>query len=313
MRVVFLGTPMFAVPALRMLLKHAYNICGVFTQPDRPAGRGQKLRAGPVKTVAMEHGIPVFQPARIRNDENRPIFEDLQPDFIVVVAYGQILPGWLLQAARIAPINIHGSLLPRYRGAAPITWAIINGESSTGVTTMLMQEELDSGPILMQKEVPIPTDKTAGELTEELSVVGAELLVETLEAMQKGAVRPIAQDAAKVSWAPIIKKEMSRISWQKQASEIHNQVRGLNPWPVATANYRGEPIRIWRSNLFSDLDDSATMPGTLLGHTEKGIFIKCGEGTVLEILEVQLPAKAKIFGREFVNGARLHQGDIIFQ
>jgi methionyl-tRNA formyltransferase len=312
MRVVFLGTPKFAVPAFRMLLKHAYEICSVFTQPDRPSGRGQKLQAGPVKTLAVEEGIPVFQPARIRNEENRAIFEELRPDFIVVVAYGQILPGWLLRSARIAPINIHGSLLPRYRGAAPIAWAIIHGEKSTGVTTMMMEEELDSGPILMQKEVPIPIDKTAGELTEELSVIGAELLIKTLEALQTSVVTPIAQDANKVSWAPIIKKEMSRISWHKRAPEVHNQVRGMNPWPVARANFRGEPLRIWGSFLFDKTDDSAKMPGTLLGHTEKGILIQCGEGTMLEVLEVQMPDKAKVTGREFANGARLHAGELIF-
>jgi methionyl-tRNA formyltransferase len=312
MRVVFLGTPTFAVPAFRMLLKNAYDICGVFTQPDRPSGRGQKLQSGPVKILALEHGIPVFQPARIRNEEYRSIFEELRPDFIVVVAYGQILPGWLLRSARIAPINIHGSLLPRYRGAAPIAWAIINGEKSTGVTTMMMEEGLDSGPILMQREVPIPMDKTAGELTEALSVVGAELLISTLEEMQKGEVNPIAQDASQVCWAPIIKKEMSRISWQKRAHEVHNQIRGMNPWPVAGANYRGGSLRIWRSVLTDQSDDSAKMPGTLLGHTEKGILIQCGEGTILEVLEVQMPAKAKVTGREFANGARAHTGELIF-
>jgi methionyl-tRNA formyltransferase len=313
MRVVFLGTPVFAVPAFRMLLKHAYQICGVFTQPDRPSGRGQRLQAGPVKTLAVEQGIPIFQPARIRNEENRAIFEELRPDFIVVVAYGQILPGWLLRSARIAPINIHGSLLPRYRGAAPIAWAIIRGEKVTGVTTMMMEEELDSGPILMQREIPIPIDKTAGELTEELSVVGAELLIKTLEAMQTSAVTPIAQDANKVSWAPLIKKEMSWISWNKRAPEVHDQIRGMNPWPVACGNFRGDPLRIWCSSLFDKTDDSAKIPGTLLGHSEQGILIQCGEGTILEVLEVQMPAKAKVTGREFSNGARLHAGELVFR
>jgi methionyl-tRNA formyltransferase len=303
---------MFAVPAFRMLLKHAYEICGVFTQPDRPSGRGQKLQAGPVKILALEQGIPVYQPPRIRNEENKAIFEELRPDFIVVVAYGQILPGWLLRSARIAPINIHGSLLPRYRGAAPITWAIVNGEKTTGVTTMMMEEELDSGPILMQQEVPIPIDKNAGELTDELSEVGAELLFKTLDAMQKGTVNPIAQDASKVSWAPIIKKEMSRISWQKPAAEIHNHIRGMNPWPVASTNYRGDSLRIWRSALTDKSDDGGKEPGTLLGHTEKGILIQCGVGTILEVLEVQMPAKAKVAGRAFANGARLHDGDLVF-
>jgi methionyl-tRNA formyltransferase len=313
MRVVFLGTPAFAVPAFRMLLEHSYEICGVFTQPDRPSGRGQRLQAGPVKMLALEHEIPVFQPARIRNEENRPIFEELRADYIVVVAYGQILPQWLLRSARIAPINIHGSLLPRYRGAAPISWAILNGEKSTGITTMLMEEELDSGPILMQQEVPIPVNQTAGELTDELSVVGAELLIKTLEGMTAGNLHPITQDAERVSWAPMIKKEMSRIAWQKNASDLHNQIRGMNPWPVAVADFRGESLRLWRSSLPGKSNNAENMPGTLLGHTDKGILVQCGEGTVLEVLEVQKPAKTKVSGREFVNGARIHTGDILFR
>ena len=177
---------------------------------------------------------------------------------------------------------------------------------------MLMEEELDSGPILMQQEVPIPIDKNAGELTDELSMVGAELLLETLEAMQAGGARPVAQDASKVSWAPIIKKEMSAISWQKHALNVHNQIRGMNPWPVASANFRGVPLRIWRSSSPVRSDDSAKASGTLIGYTEKGILIQCGEGTILEVLEVQMPAKGRIAGREFANGTRLRAGELIF-
>jgi len=312
MRVVFLGTPMFAVPAFRMLLEHSYEICGVFTQPDRPAGRGERLQPGPIKVLAQERGIPVFQPVRIRNEENRPILENLRPDFVVVAAYGQILPGWLLKAARIAPVNIHGSLLPRYRGAAPVAWAIINGETKTGVTTMIIHEELDSGPILLQQEVPIPIDQTAGELASELSVIGAKLLIKTLEDLQKGTVDPIIQDTTQICWAPRITKEMGRISWQKRALDIHNQIRGMNPWPIANAEFRGAHLRIWRSAPASASDDFKSVPGTFLGLAKNGIYVQCGEGTALEILEVQMPAKEKVTGREFANGARLHPGELFF-
>lgn len=311
MRVVFLGTPSFAVPALRMLIEHSYEICGVFTQPDRPSGRGHKLQAGPVKLLAQERGIPIYQPVRIRDEENRQIFEDLHPDFIVAAAYGQILPAWLLQSARIAPVNIHASLLPRYRGAAPIAWAILNGESATGVTTMLMNEGLDSGPILMQREISIPADISAGELANEISAVGANLLIDTLEGLKTGMVNPIPQDESKANWAPRITKEMARISWQKSSLEIHNQVRGLNPWPVAQTDFRGQALRLWRS--MPAAADSSGEPGTMIEGTRDGIRVQCGEGTVLEVLQVQLPAKSIVTGRAFANGARLRPGELIFQ
>lgn len=311
-RVVFLGTPRFAVPAFQMLLEHSYEICGAFTQPDRPSGRGRKLQRSPIKILAQEQGIPVFQPVRIRDEENRQILEDLRPDFIIAAAYGQILPGWLLRMARIAPVNIHGSLLPRYRGAAPIAWAILNGETVTGVTTMVMHEELDSGPILMQQEVLIPINKTAGELELEISVIGANLLIKTLDGLQTGIVHPIIQDASKASWAPRITKDLAKISWQKRALEIHNQVRGMNPWPIAYAEFRGEHLRILRSLPATQSTDASKIPGAFLGLTRDGIHVQCGEGTVMEILEVQRPAKEIVSGREFSNGARLCTGDLIF-
>jgi methionyl-tRNA formyltransferase len=313
MRVVFLGTPQFAVPAFHMLLEHSYDICGVFTQPDKPSGRGQKIQPGPVKALAQECGIPVFQPVRIRNEENRQIIEALQPDFIVVAAYGQILPGWMLRAARIAPVNIHASMLPRYRGAAPVAWPIIHGDTATGVTTMLMHEALDAGAILLQQEVPIAIHTTTGELTAELSEIGATLLIRTLEGLQKDTIRPVLQDDNRVSWAPRITKEMAEISWHKCALDIHNQIRGMNPWPVACASFRKAHLRIWRSLPAPGSTISGMAPGTFLGPSRAGIYMQCGEGTVLEVLEVQLPAKGKVTGREFANGARLSPGEMIFQ
>ena len=313
MRVVFLGTPQFAVPAFRMLLEHSYEICGVFTQPDKPSGRGQRMQPGPIKALAQGRGIPVFQPVRIRSEENRQILEALKPDFIVVAAYGQILPGWMLHAARIAPVNIHASMLPRYRGAAPVAWPIIHGDTVTGVTTMLMHEALDAGAILLQQEVPIAIHATTGELTAELSEIGATLLIQTLEGLQKDTIRPIPQDDNEVSWAPRITKEMAKISWYKRALDIHNQIRGMNPWPVACAVFRNAHLRIWRSLPAPDSTASEMAPGTFLGPSRAGIYVQCGEGTALEVLEVQLPAKGKVTGREFANGARLSPGERIFQ
>lgn len=311
MRVVFLGTPEFAVPALRMLLDHAYEVCAVFTQPDRPSGRGHKLHPSPVKVLAQSRGIPVFQPERIRNEENRPILEGLRPDFIVVAAYGQILPGWLLQAARIAPVNIHGSLLPRYRGAAPIPWAILNGDKATGVTTMVILEKLDSGPILLQQEIPIPLTVTAGELMQEVSAAGADLLRRTLEGFQNNTLAPIQQTENLVTWAPRLTKEMAQISWKNPALQIHNQIRALNPWPVAHTSFESDPLRVWRSLPEENPSGSGADPGTFLGYSGDAIRVQCGDGTVLKFLEVQLPAKTKVSGREFAIGARLRPGQRI--
>lgn len=312
MRIVFLGTPSFAVPALRRLTENvctSYEVVAVFTQPDRPSGRGQKLHPSPVKVAAGERSLPVFQPERIRAEENRSLFESLRPDFIVVVAYGQILPGWLLQSAKIASVNIHASLLPAYRGAAPISWALINGEIETGVTTMLMAEKLDAGPILLQEKAPIPLEMSAGELAERLAEVGAELLVPTLEGLCAKAIVPRPQEDACVSWAPRITKDMALISWDKPAAQIHNQVRGMNPWPGAHAIFRGQRLHLWRTVPLTESITQPALPGTLLAATRNAIRVQCGEGTALDILEIQKPGKPAVSGREFANGARLVAGE----
>ncbi len=312
MRVVFLGTPSFAVPALQMLLDHSYEVCGVFTQPDRPSGRGQKLQSSPVKVLALAKGIQVFQPEKIRNEGNRTILEGLRPDFVVAAAYGQIIPGWLLQSARIAPVNIHASLLPRYRGAAPISWAIFNGDAVTGVTIMRMEETLDTGPMLLQQEVPIPLTITTGELSNELSVIGAKMLIQALEGLQKNTITPLVQNESKVTWAPRITKEIAQILWEKRSLDIHNQIRALNPWPVAYTAFRGERLHVWRSMPVKRMSDFPAVPRTFLGVTQEGINVQCGEGTILELLEVQRPGKSRVSGREFASGARLHVGELIF-
>lgn len=309
MRVAFLGTPTFAVPALQSLIDHGCEICAVVTQPDRPSGRGHKLKCSPVKALAKTQGIQVFQPEKIKDKENRNVFEKLQPDFVVVVAYGQILPGWLLECARFGAVNIHASLLPRYRGAAPIPWAILNGEVVTGVTTMIMEETLDSGPILLQKAIPIPLTATAGELAEVLSAIGADLLIQTLDGMSKNALNPVLQDEGKISWAPRITKEMARISWEKRALDVHNQIRAMNPWPIAYAIFRDERMKILRSLPEEGFSDPKKKPGEFLGLSGNGLRVQCGEGTVLELLELQMPGKSRVSGREFASGARLNPGE----
>jgi methionyl-tRNA formyltransferase len=311
MRVLFLGTPQFAVPALQALIDR-HEVCGVFTQPDRPSGRGKKLQPSPIKTLALEHNIPVFQPERIRAEENRSVVKDLNPDCIIAAAYGQLIPLWLLQCSRMLPVNIHASLLPKYRGAAPIAWSILNGEDASGVTLMVIEEALDAGSILLQERVPIPLEMTTGELSNQLSEVGARLLIRTLEELEMGALTPMPQDETKVSWAPRITKEMAPISWNKPAVEIHNQIRAMNPWPVANATFRGEKINLLRSIPGETAKSSQEPPGTLLQISGNGLSIQCGQSTVLNIIEVQRPSKGRISGREFASGARLHAGEVLF-
>jgi methionyl-tRNA formyltransferase len=311
MRVVFLGTSDFAVPSLNAVLAANYEVSAVFIQPDKPAGRGQKTQISPVKRYALEKGLAVFQPEKIRAEENRAIFQTLRPDFLVVAAYGQILPAWLLDSARIAPVNVHGSLLPRYRGAAPVTWAILNGDSVTGVTTMLMDQNLDTGAILLKREVPLSQTITGGELSEKLASVGAELLLPTLEGLKNNTITPLPQNESEASWAPKISKEISRISWDRTACEIHNLVRGLNPWPGATTEYKGQNLKVIRS-LPEPGGTAESEPGAFLGLTEHGMRIRCGQGTVLEVIEVQMPGKPRISGRAFAAGARIKANQSLF-
>jgi methionyl-tRNA formyltransferase len=312
MRIIFLGTPAFAVPALKALIESKHEVCAVFTQPDRRSGRGQEVHPPPVKVLALEHGISVYQPMKIRTDDNRPLIADLKADFLVVAAFGQILPTWLLKAAKVAPVNIHPSLLPKYRGAAPVTWAVLNGDAISGVTIMEMNEGLDTGPILLQREFPVPEGMSGGELETALSEIGAKLLLETLDAFCNGTVRPKAQDDAQASAAPRITKEMGLLDWSRVALAVHNRIRALNPWPLCFSSYKGQRIQILRSRPDSSLPHPARIPGTYLGTTGEGILLQCGEGTVLEILKVQLPSKRPVSGREFAVGARLKPGDIIF-
>ena len=313
MRVVFMGTPQFAIPSLRTLVESSYEVSAVITQPDRPAGRGQRLQPPPVKVFAHECGIPVYQPEKIKSEETRDLVGGLRFDFLVVVAYGQILPLWFLQSPVIAPVNVHGSLLPRYRGAAPAAWAIMNGDPVTGVTTMLIEERMDSGPTLLKREVPIPLTMTRGELEQTLSGMGAAILIPTLDGLANHTLRPIPQDESQATLAPKIKREVTGISWHHDSVKLHNFIRALNPWPLAKSDFRGQPLQILRS--LPETAGAMAEPaaaGVFLGSTQTGIRVQCGRGTVLELLEVRQAGRNPITGREFASGARLRPGELIF-
>jgi methionyl-tRNA formyltransferase len=312
MRVIFLGTPKFAVPSLQALIRGAFEVCAVYTQPDRPAGRGHNPQQSAVKTSARDAGIPVFQPEKIRAIENRLLLESFRADALVVVAYGQILPVWMLELPPLGCVNIHGSLLPRYRGAAPVAWAILNGDRVSGVTSMLMDEHMDTGPMLLKKEVDVPETMTAGQLADTLAEAGAGLLIPTLEGLRDGTITPLPQNSELATLAPKITKEMAPIRWDRDARSIHNQIRGLNPWPLASAEYLDQRLQILKSSPSENGDSGSSAPGTLLAVTDHGMKIACGSGSVLEILELQPAGKRRMSGRDFANGFRLKPGQARF-
>lgn len=313
MRVVFMGTPEIAVPPLKKILLRSHEVCAVVTQPDRPSGRGHSRKPSSVKTFALEKGLTILQPEKIRDDEYVGVIERLQPDFIIVAAYGQLLPLSILRTAGLAPLNIHFSLLPRYRGAAPVAKAILNGDDVTGVTIMIMQESLDSGPVLGQRSLQIPPYATTGEMEEKLSEIGGELLVETMDACMENNVTPLYQDDGKASWAPRITKDDARIDWSENAGKIHNRIRAMNPRPGAFTYFGGKMLHIWSSFPEAERGKGAHAPGTFLGITEHCLRIQCAEGSVLQIRELQKPSKNRVSGREFANGARLLAGSRIFE
>jgi methionyl-tRNA formyltransferase len=315
-KLIFMGTPDFSVPSLERLIVDGHDVAAVFTQPDKPAGRGKHLHAPPVKAFALEHGITVHQPSKIKtNDEVRAIFEQVSPDACVVVAYGKILPAWMLAIPRLGCINVHASLLPKYRGAAPINWAIANGERETGVTIMQMDAGMDTGPMLARRSIPIGDEETAPQLSERLSQLGAELLSETLPRVERREVAPLAQDDSEASYATMLKREDGLIDWRMSASEIANRIRAFQPWPGNYTSFRGARLTIWRAQ---DLPthqqaDSSGEPGTILSIDEPGITIKCNGLSALLIQEVQVEGKRRVSAREFANGARLKPGDRINQ
>jgi methionyl-tRNA formyltransferase len=310
MRIVFCGTPEFAVPALLALLANPeFAVEAVVTQPDRPRGRGQRVSASPVKEVAAQAGVRIYQPASMKSDEARDFVAEIKPDAVVIIAYGQIIPRRLLEIPRLGWMNLHGSLLPRYRGAAPIAWAIINGERKTGLTTMRLDPGLDTGPILIKREIEIGSDETAPELAKRMADLGAPLVAESLIKLERGEIAPIPQDATQASYAPILTKEHGRIDWSLTAGEIYNRIRGLAPWPGAFTTFRGQLCQIWGRPSTSAVASDATAthePGTLIVSDAEVI---CGQGTRLQLEAVQLEGRKRISAREFVNGARLASGE----
>ncbi|MBU5590873.1 methionyl-tRNA formyltransferase [Clostridium sp. MSJ-4] len=305
MNIVFMGTPEFAVPSLQRLIDQ-YGIIAIFTQPDRPKGRGKKLAMSPVKELAIKHNIPVFQPERVKgNEEVLKVLKDMNPDFIIVVAYGQILPKEILELPKYACINLHASLLPKYRGAAPINWAIINGEEKTGNTTMLMDIGLDTGDMLLSDEVYINEDMTKGELHDILMNNGGDLLVNTIEAMVKGELKPKKQQEDEANYASMLDKEIAKINWNESAKNIHNLIRGLNPWPIAHTEYEGERMKIYKSKVLKK--DSIKTPGTILNVSKEGIEVATKD-KVLLIEIVQFPNGKPLSVEAYINGHDIKEG-----
>ena len=304
MRVVFMGTPEFAVPSLKALLDAGYGVVGVFTQPDRPVGRGHKLAACPVKKLAVERGVPVYQFERLRNEEGLACLRALAPDIVVTAAFGQILSQALLDVPKMGTVNVHASLLPAYRGAAPINWCILNGETRTGVTTMLTDAGVDTGAMLLRRETDIGETETAAELSVRLSHLGAELLIETLKGYIAGEIAPTPQDERLASRQPMLKKEMGLIDWTRSAKEIACQARGLDPWPSAYTDYLGGTLKIYRARPAAGEGE----PGTVLRSSAKeGLFVACGEGA-LEVLEMQAPGGKRMSARAYLAGKKIEPG-----
>lgn len=304
LRTVFMGTPEFALPPLEGLLASGVNLVGVYTQPDRPKGRGKKLAASPVKQLAVAQGLPVFQPQKLRDQQAVEELRALQPDLIIVVAYGQILPKAVLNIPRYHCINIHASLLPKYRGAAPINKAIVDGETETGVTTMLMDVGLDTGDMLVKHCLTIGENETAGHLHDRLAVVGREVMDETLRQLCAGTLVAEKQDDTLSCYAPMLKKEDGLIDWNRSAIEIHNQVRGLDPWPGAYTYLDDETLKIAATTVDTGSVEAA---GTIISVDKTGLRIACGEG-VLIVGELQLPGRKRLSVMNFISGRSLFTG-----
>lgn len=300
MRIVFMGTPEFAVPSLKALLEDGHDICGVFTQPDKPKNRGMKLHPSPVKEFALTHDLPVFQPVRMRDGEAFSLLKELAPELIVVAAYGKILPVDILELPPKGCINIHSSLLPKYRGSAPINWAILNGEAETGVSIQYMAEGVDTGDVIASSATPISLEENAQQLYDRLARMGAELICPVVRAIGEGTASAVPQDHAAASHAPMLSKELSSIDWQRSARQIHDQVRGLYPWPAAVTEIDGIRCKIIRTALTSETTGKA--PGCFVQADKKGLKVACGGGEVLEIRELQPDGKKAMAATAFLLG-----------
>jgi len=301
MKLIFLGTPEFAVPTLEALVSAGHNILEVVTQPDRPKGRHQTLTPSPVKLAALRHDLKVWQPEKIRHADSVAHLRALAPEAMVIVGYGQIIPQSIIDIAPLGVINVHASLLPELRGAAPIQWSIVRGHEKTGVTTMRIDAGLDTGDIALKWETPVDPDETAPELSPRLASAGADLLLETLNGLANETVKPVPQDNSLATWAPILKKEDGRIDWTLPAQTIHNLIRGLQPWPGAFTMFRGQSLHLWRSRLVATKWNLA--PGALV--QDEGVFAVAGDGAALELLELQLEGRKRMPAEVFANGHRI--------
>jgi methionyl-tRNA formyltransferase len=307
MNLVFCGTPKFAVPTLERLVDTGFSVQLAVTQPDRPRGRGLELAASPIKERAIQFGIPVVQPEKIKNNEEfRAQLASLHPDAIIVVGYGRIIPQWMIDLPPLGNLNLHASLLPKYRGAAPIQWAIAQGEKVTGVTTMRIDAGLDTGDILLQKQIAVSDDDTAETLAPKLATIGAELMVETLRDLQAGTVQPKPQDHSASTLAPVLKREDGLIDFQRSATEIYNRLRGFQPWPGAFTTFRGKQLHIWKAQPLTERHELAC--GTITVERDR-LMVTCGDNSLLEILELQPEGKKRMAAHDFIPGYRPRTGE----
>ena len=308
MRIIFMGTPDFAVPCLEALIKSEYQVVGVFTQPDKPKGRGYELAPPPVKVSALENGLKVFQPKSMRDGEALNIINSLNADLIIVVAFGKILPLEILNSVKFGCINIHASILPKLRGAAPIQWSIINGDTETGVTAQQMDIGVDTGDILMVKKVEIPIDMNAGELFDKLSLCGAEVLIETIKQVANNELKPVKQDEAGATYAAMLSKDLCPIDFSKSALEVHNHIRGLSPWPVATTKVNGKLLKIHKSKILNE--STVKNSGEVVDNNNR-LVVACGNGTCIEILELQSEGKKRTDAASYLRGNKIELGTIL--
>ncbi|HEV8384814.1 MAG TPA: methionyl-tRNA formyltransferase [Candidatus Acidoferrales bacterium] len=306
MRIVFCGTPEFALPTLqRLIAEPDFSVETVVTQPDRPRGRGQEIASSPVKDAALDAGIHVFQPEKIKSDSALELFKRIAPDAVVIIAYGQIVPARLLEIPRLGWINLHASLLPKYRGAAPINWAVVNGETRTGLTTMRIDAGMDTGPTLLRWGTEISPDETAPQLARRMADAGPELMVDTLSKYDRGEIAPSPQDHTQATLAPMLRREDGRIDWSHTAGQIYNRMRGLEPWPGTFTTFRGQLCHLWGRPAETRED---AQPGTLIMRGSD-VFVACAENTRLRLEFVKVEGKKRTAAREWANGARLRPGD----
>lgn len=307
MDIVFMGTPEFAVPCLERLVSDGHNVKGVFTQPDKPKGRGHKMQFPPVKECAVSHNIPVYQPLKMRDGEALGILKELNPELIIVVAYGKILPEEILSFPKHGCVNMHASILPKYRGAAPIQWCVLNGEKESGVTAMQMDAGLDTGDMLLCETTPIGENMTAGELHDELSAIGAEVMSKTIKMIENNELKPVKQDDSLSNYAPMLSKDLCPIDWNASAEEVHNKVRGLSPWPVATTLMNDKMLKIHKTELAGKHSGKC---GEVI-KADKEMLVACGDGNAVRILVLQAEGKKAMPAADFLRGNPVPTGTIL--